>query len=262
MDRRPSRTHKQALKRWLQQTGGSAPHTEASAQPATRGWLTGVSQAVPIVLGYVPIGLTFGVLAQKAGISGLNTVLMSLLVYAGASQFIAAGLFAAGVPPLSIVLTTFVANLRHLLMAASLVPYLDRWRRSELAAFAYQLTDETFAVHTVQFGSGAIHKADVFWVNAIAQVAWVSGSWLGVVGGQFVADPGPWGLDYALPAMFVALLVLQIKDRIQIVVALATGLLAVLLSLWGLEQWVVILSTLAGATLGVGLERWIKRPSP
>jgi len=231
------------------------------AIPSKRGWQSGLTQVAPVVLGYIPIGFAYGILAQKAGLSTLNTVLMSLLVYAGSSQLIAVGLFAAGTPA-AIILTTFVVNLRHLLMSAALSPHLRRWRRSELAAFAYQLTDETFAVHAARFASGIVNKAEVFTINVTSQAAWILGGWLGTVAGQLVTDVKPLALDYALPAMFIALLVLQIKDRIQIGVAVLSGVLAVGLSLAGAAQWSVIAATLAGATLGVAFEKWIVKRSP
>lgn len=213
------------------------------------------------MLGYVPIGLAFGVLAQKAGISILNTLLMSLLVYAGSSQLIAVGLFASGVPAMSVILTTFVVNLRHVLLSAALSPYLKGWRKWEIAAFAYELTDESFAVHSVRFASGMPSKAEVLATNATAQVAWIFGTWLGIVVGQSITDVKPLALDYVLPAMFIALLVLQIKDRVQVGVALATGVLSVGLLLMGAGQWNVIAATLVGATIGMVLETWIKGQS-
>jgi 4-azaleucine resistance transporter AzlC len=228
--------------------------SSAKTRSTKPGWLTGVIQAGPIVLGYIPIGLTFGVLAQKAGLSTLNTLLMSLLVYAGSSQLIAVGLFAAGAPALSVILTTFVVNLRHVLLSAALSPYLKGWRKREIAAFAYELTDESFAVHSVRFASGAPSKAEVLATNATAQAAWILGTWLGVVVGQSIADVKPLALDYVLPAMFIALLVLQIRDRVQVGVALATGALSVILLLMGMGQWNVIAATLAGATMGVIFE--------
>lgn len=85
-----------------------------------------LAQVMPVVLGYIPIGLSYGVLAQKAGLSGFNAVMMSLLVYAGSSQLVAAGLFAAGAPAPSIILTTFVVNLRHMLLSAAIAPSLHR----------------------------------------------------------------------------------------------------------------------------------------
>jgi 4-azaleucine resistance transporter AzlC len=230
-----------------------------------------LAQAAPIVLGYLPIGFAYGVLATNAGLTPRNVILMSLLVYAGASQFVAAGLVAAGATPASIVLTIFVTNLRHTLMSAALAPYLAHWRRLRLAAFAYQVTDETFAVHAARFSGSAdsdVDPVEAFTVNVAAQVAWVGGSLLGVLGGQVLPDPRPWGLDYALPALFVALLVLQIRpsgrrDLAQegvgrkVIVAGVSGVAAVLLNLLGLDPWGVILATLLGATLGaVGERTW------
>jgi 4-azaleucine resistance transporter AzlC len=218
-------------------------------------WVRGVIRALPIVMGYVPIGIAYGVLAQQAGLSTFNTVAMSIIVYAGSSQLIAAGLFAAGAPALSIILTTFVVNLRHMLFSAALSPYLKRWSKGALAAFAYELTDESFALHSVQFPSGVPHRAELFALNATAQVSWVLGGWLGAVLGGLITDVRPWALDYTLPAMFIALLVMQIKARLEVAVALLTGGLAVLFTLWGVGQWSVILATVIGATLGVALER-------
>ena len=224
-----------------------------------RGWVTGVAQALPIVLGYLPIGMAFGILAQKAGISIVNTLLMSLLVYAGSSQLIAVGLFEAGTPGLSIILTTFVVNLRHLLMSAALSPFLRRWRKPELAAFAYELTDETFAMHSARFASAGPNKAEAFGTNLTTQAAWLLGSALGSAVGQLIGDSEAFALDYVLPAMFIALLIMQIKDRTQIVVAGVTGMIAVGLLLAGVSQWNVILATLLGATIGVVIETWTKR---
>ncbi len=233
----------------------------AKARSSKPDWLAGIIQAGPIVLGYIPIGLTFGVLAQKAGISTLNTLLMSLLVYAGSSQLIAVGLFASGVPALSVILTTFVVNLRHVLLSAALSPFLKKWRKREIAAFAYELTDESFAIHSVRFASGTPSKAEILATNATAQVAWIFGTWLGIVVGQSITEVKPLALDYVLPAMFIALLVLQIKDHVQIGVALATGTLSVGLLLMGVGQWNVIIATLVGATVGVIFETWTKKQS-
>lgn len=233
----------------------SATATSHESTAARWPWLRGVALAAPIVMGYIPIGFAYGVLAQQAGLSVRNTLLMSLIVYAGSSQFIAVGLFAAGTPALSVILTTFVVNLRHMLMSAALSPYLKGWRKIELAAFAYELTDESFAVHVTRFADKMPPKAETFAINVTAQIAWILGSWLGMVAGQLITDVEPLALDYTLSAMFVALLVMQIKDNVQIAVAVATGLLAVGLTLGGMGHWSVILATVIGATLGVIIEQ-------
>jgi predicted branched-subunit amino acid permease len=160
-----------------------------------------------------------------------------------------------------VIITTFVVNLRHLLMSAALSPFLKRWRKWELAAFAYELTDETFAVHSARFASAGANKAEALATNLTVQASWILGSWLGVMAGQLIGDARPLALDYALPAMFIALLVVQIKDRVQIGAAMFSGIMSSVLLLAGLNQWNVIVATLMGATAGVVLERWIKPSS-
>ncbi|MBG0791360.1 MAG: AzlC family ABC transporter permease [Desulfovibrionaceae bacterium] len=213
----------------------------------------------PIVMGYLPVGVAYGVLAQQAGLSMLNTVLMSVLVYAGSAQLIAVALFAAGVSPWSIIATTFVVNLRHLLMSASLAPNLKSWRKWELALFSYQVTDESFAVHSARFARGDRNKATGFAINYIAQVSWVLASFVGFVAGASIPRVEPLGIDYALPAMFIALLVMQTKNRLHVLVAGFTGLAAICLIRAGADQWSVILATVMGATFGAGVETWTKR---
>jgi len=222
-------------------------------------WSNGVIQAFPIMLGYIPIGFAYGVLAQKAGISAFNTLLMSIIVYAGSSQLIAVGLISAGTAPFSIILTTFIVNLRHMLMSAALSPYLQHWKKIELAGFAFELTDESFALHSTRFVNNDPEIEETFAINITAQAAWIMGSWLGIVAGKLITDIKPFALDYALPAMFIALLVMQIKYRAQLMVAILAGLLSVLLFLTGLKQWYVIFATLIGASFGVVIEKWMKK---
>lgn len=217
--------------------------------------------SLPVVMGYLPIGFAYGLLANKAGLSPFNTVCMSLMVYAGSAQLIAVGLFASGVPATSIILTTFVVNLRHLLMSAALAPHLRAWRSNQLFAFAYELTDETFAIHSTRFPQGQTTPSEAIGINLICQAAWVSGTLLGVLAGQLVSDVRPFGLDYALIAMFIALLMYQLKDRRTLLVALLAGGLSTTLLLSGMDRWNVILATIIAATLGLGLDTWIKTPS-
>ncbi len=218
-------------------------------------WLHGVARAAPIVMGYIPIGFAYGVLAQQAGLSLFNTLAMSVIVYAGSSQLIATGLFAAGIPAWSIIATTFVVNLRHLLFSAALSPYLKGWRKREVAAFAYELTDESFALHSAAFVARMPPKAEIFAINVTAQLSWILGGALGAVVGGWITDVKPLALDYTLPAMFIGLLVMQIKVRREIVVAVLSGLLAVAMTVGGFGRWSVIVATLFGATLGIVLER-------
>ena len=116
----------------------------------------GFRAAWPICLGYFPIGLAFGVLAQKAGIGPLGVGLMSLLVFAGSAQFIAVSMLAQTAALTSIVLTTFLVNLRHLLMSSALSVYLRHSSWRFLCLFSHGITDESFAVNMTQFREGQL----------------------------------------------------------------------------------------------------------
>lgn len=218
-----------------------------------------LKQASPIVMGYLPVGAAFGVLAHKTGLSMLATVLMSTIVFAGSAQLVAVALFAAGVPPLSIIATTFVVNLRHLLMSAAIAPSLGSWKRWELALFGFELTDESFAVHSARFARGDTSKRVTLLINMVAQVSWIFASWAGFVAGSAIPDIKPLGIDYALPAMFIALLVMQTRHKLHVLVAGFTGLASIALIQMGADQWAVIIATVIGATVGAGVESWTKK---
>jgi 4-azaleucine resistance transporter AzlC len=219
----------------------------------------GITRALPIVLGYVPIGFAYGVLAGKSGLSEANTLLMSVVVFAGSSQFIAVGLFASGTGPAAIILTTFVVNLRHMLMAASLAPYLSHWRKKSLAVFSYELTDETFALHSADAARLDQCTLEVISLNVTAQISWVCGTGLGIIASGLIGDVKPLGLDYALSAMFIGLLVGQCQNAVRSASAVIAGVAATLLYLAGFQQFHIIIATVIGATLGLGIESWIKR---
>lgn len=210
--------------------------------------------AVPVVLGYLPVGFAYGVLGVNAGISTLNTILMSLIVFAGSAQLMATSFFAQALNPFSIILTTFIVNLRHLLMSASLSTYMKNWKSAEVIGFTYELTDETFAVHSMRFAAGDNSPLPAIFINLICQSSWIVGTLLGTMTGNLIKDVKPFALDYALPAMFIALLILQIKSPRHIWVSLAGGAISLILWGIGITQWNVILSTVLAATLGAFLE--------
>ena len=224
-------------------------------------WGNTLSAAMPVVLGYLPIGFAYGVLAINAGLSIFQTVLMSIIVYAGSAQLIAVSLFAQAIHPLSIITTTFIVNLRHMLMSAALAPHMRHWKSYQVGLFSFELTDESFGVHSLRFDRGENHPKSTLLINFICQSAWVLGSLLGAVAGNMIQDVRPFALDYALPAMFIALLILQIKNRKHLIIALISAGLSLVLWQLGATQWHVIIATIIAATLGAGIETWQKQPS-
>ncbi|MCF8061481.1 MAG: AzlC family ABC transporter permease [Deltaproteobacteria bacterium] len=209
----------------------------------------GTGAAWPIFLGYVPIGVAFGVLAQKGGLGPFEVGLMSLLVFAGSAQFIAVSMLAAGAGASAVVATTFVVNLRHLLMSSALAPHLHQVGHGWLALFAYGITDESFAVNHARFSRGGWHWRPALAVNQSACAVWVTGTMAGAWAGRFIPQ-GAFGIDYALIAMFLCLLVFQLRGRRHAVTAAISGALAVGLSLVLPGNAYIILSTVLAATFG------------
>ncbi len=212
----------------------------------------GARRALPVVLGYLPVGFAFGVLAVRNGMPPWMAVLMSLIVYAGSAQLIAAGLIGAGVPALSIIATTFVVNLRHMLMSTALAPWLSRESRGKLILFGFELTDETFALYS-RLQAQPPAMPELLACNAVAQAGWVAGTVIGAFFSGLLGDTSPFGLDFTLAAMFIALLVPQCGDRPHLLAGILAALLSVALTLLGANRWAVVIATV----LTAGLAGWL-----
>lgn len=230
----------------------SAPSSELLLPPAT--FRAGVKAATPIILGYLPIGFAFGVLARTAGLSVAEVGLMSLLVYAGSSQFIGVDMLAAGAGIPAILSTTFLVNLRHLLLSTALLPSFKENKPWQNGLLAYGITDETFAVNASVLQGRPIGPGYVAGLHVTAQSSWVIASAVGALAGQMAGNHEALGLDFALSAMFIGLLMPHLRGdgaprrRVAAVVAAAT---AVLMALAGLPSWGIITATVLAATVGV-----------
>ena len=220
--------------------------------------LQGLSAAWPICLGYIPIGLAFGVLAHKAGLYPIEIMLMSILVFAGSSQFIAVSMLATGAGALSIILTTFAVNLRHLLMSSSLAVFLGDATRRKLTLFAYGVTDESFAVNYTRFSRKVWSLNRALVVNHTANLTWIVSSVIGGYSGRFIRQ-GAFGIDYALTAMFICLLIFQLKGRLYVLTAVIAGVLAVILSLILPGSSHIVLASVIAATTVLAMKKWGSR---
>lgn len=218
----------------------------------------GAVAAWPICLGYLPVGLALGVLAEKAGLSWWAMAMMSIMVFAGSAQFIGVAMLAGGASAAAIVLTTFVVNLRHVLMSSALAVYLRGVSRGFLALYAYGVTDESFAVNLTRFRKGRWDRWRALAVNHMSNAVWVLATIFGALAGQFVPQ-GALGIDYALTGMFICLLVFQLQGRIHII----TGLLATGLSItWYLlipGDSYIVGASMSAATIGYLLKRRYRR---
>jgi len=218
----------------------------------------GLAAAWPICLGFIPIGLSLGVLAQKGGLAPWQMAAMSLLVFAGGSQFIAVAMLGAAASPLAIVTTVFMVNLRHLLMSSALAVHFPGVSRRFLALFTYGITDESFAVNMTRFSQGGWDRRSALTLNHITNATWVISSVIGVYLGQLV-PPGTAGVDYALTGMFICLLVFQLRSPVFITTALIAAACSLLAYLWLPGNSYVIVASCLAATAGFVLKRTLRK---
>lgn len=191
----------------------------------------GAYDALPIVVSGFFFGLVFGVLANKAGISPLTATLMSALVFAGASQFVALEQWRQpDLPVLSIVLTTLLINLRHLLMSASLLRAFHAQPKGRMMAAFTLLIDETWALAEHRFRQAAPSLGYFVSAGLVIYLGWVSGTLLGTQVGSSIPEPELFGLDFTFVAMFLALMVLLWQRQLDFLTWLAAGGLSFLIA--------------------------------
>ena len=170
------------------------------------GLAAGLRQMVPLAIGIFTYGLVFGVLSRQVGLSLLESLLMSSLVFAGSAQFVALGLWTAPLPVLQIVFTTLVVNLRHLLMGAAVYPWLSRVPAPLAFTSVFFMTDESWALTMRRLAGGYRDIAFLLGSGIMTFVAWVGSTLAGRALGGVIQDPTQWGLDFAFTAIFLALL--------------------------------------------------------
>ena len=215
----------------------------------------GAKKSVPIMVGYMPLGLAFGVIAREKGLTVIQTALMSLTSFTGSGQFIAVGLLGAGVGIPAILLTNFLVNLRYLLFSASMAPVVRKLPSLVQAVLAFGITDETFAVNMAEFDRKEADRDFMLGVNIFSHLSWTVNSAIGAAVGNLIPNIDRFGVNFALPAMFIALLIWQVKDRNTLWVAVISGLVSTVLTMFTRNSANIIAATVIAATIGVILCR-------
>lgn len=203
--------------------------------------------------------MPFGILARETGLDALQTSGMSVIMFAGASQFVALELFRSGATPVVVIATTLLINLRHLLMAASLRPHFGARPLPTRLGLAYLLTDEAFAMGSSWYRRGGRSLAYYVTFAAAMWVLWNLGTIVGVLAGPAVPDPRVVGLDFAITATFIAIVVLGIRGRRDVVIALVAAVAAGLLRGMGLA---VVAVVVAGALAPLVARLFVRGEEP
>lgn len=220
--------------------------------------IAGAKGVAPILIGVAPFGLVAGAAVRQAGFGLAESTGMSVLVFAGASQIAATTIFGAGAPLWVALVTALVINARMFIYATSIAPLLGDapgWLRPILG---YMLVDQNYASTMTE---GRFREdVDVIGYYMGGGIAlwtvWQITSAAGAILGPFI--PSAWGLDFAVPLVFLAMLAPALKDRTAVSVAVVTGVAAaVLVPLLPLQSGLIV-----AILLGMGFGAWLDRPKP
>lgn len=211
-------------------------------------FINGCIKGIPIAFGYVPMGIGYAAIAIKAGMTPLQTVSMSILVYAGAGQIIAASMLLSGATAMAIILTNFVVNLRYFVMSTCVLNQVEESNLPLNILAAHVTVDESFAMFSLSEDSN-------IWIYlgiaVFAWLSWILGAGIGVVLLDLLPVIVTNSFNISLYALFVAILVPSIKESKQIaLLVLITAILNIVLGQF-LGNWSLIVSTLVGAAVGM-----------
>jgi len=217
----------------------------------------GLATGFPIMLGYLPVAITYGVLAKQGGMSLLELTMMSGFVYAGASQFMAVNMIAVSASVMEIIIATFVLNFRHFVMSLSFMNRLRNVERKWKLPLSLGLTDEAFAVSAFH-PKEANQKHGAFFyfgIILIAYLSWVFGSLLGGILGDVIPANLSQSMGIALYAMFIGLLIPSVKRNMKVgliaVIAMLINFICVELGLS--SGWAIVIGTVLGGMSGIFL---------
>ena len=219
----------------------------------TSDYLQGIKAGVPIILGIIPVGVAFAIMARQSGFSILETIMMSATVFAGASQMVSVNMYSQGADLLAIILATFVINLRHLIMSTCIMHKMKSDNVLMKALVSFGITDESFAIFT-NLESEEATIGFFMGLISVTYSTWVLSTVLGAISVKLLPAIIANSLGISLYAMFIALLIPNVKSDFKLLyLMIFTGLLnLILVNIIG-GSWAMILSTLIAASVGACL---------
>ena len=211
----------------------------------------GFKMGFPVVIGYAPVAATFGLICKSGGFSLFETFAFSFFVFAGASQFMGVNLIMLGVGSGSIILTTFLVNLRHFLMSSAISKRLDENCKKLIPVIAYGITDESFSIASLT--EGKIKAEYMLSLEFITHLAWWGFSILGYIFGEFLPKDLSVSMGIAIYALFIAMIVPQMKkSKYVTAIVILSGVIN-----WGAKEmsflpkgWSIIIAIIAASFVG------------
>ena len=200
-------------------------------------WAEGFRKSLPVAMGYLPAGIAFGVLAQVAGIPVWATIMLSIVLYAGAAQYACLPMLSAGLPIGSIATNIAAINLRHVFYGMPLLQYLPKQKLAKTYCL-FALTDETFSVMTSLPNES--RQALILPISLFNQSWWVLASAIGVLIGSALSDLVP-HLDFALVCLF-AILAYEQFQSIKRYFPIAIAIIALIIASMFTSDWLLLVA--------------------
>jgi len=214
-------------------------------------FISGVKTGLPICMGVIPVGISFGIIARQGGLESWQAILMSIIVIAGASQIMAVGMLVQGASIPAIIFATFLINLRHLIMSTYVMNRLKEIGLLKKMALAYVLVDETFALFSMSEESEDDDKF-MFGINVVLGVSWIVSTMIGCIALSVLPETISKSLGIAFYASFIAILMPNIRKNMQLfLVVLITGIINSIFGMFFSSSTALILSILTGAGIGM-----------
>lgn len=214
-------------------------------------YIDGIRSALPVILGFIPVGIAYAIMARHAGFTTAETCTMSLTVFAGASEMMAIGMYEKGAGIIAIILATFILNLRHVIMSTCVFNEMKPSGIGTRLLAGFGVTDETFAIFTTARND---RRTMPFFLGlaTVSYVSWNVGTFIGAVSTDILPEIVTASLGIALYAMFIGLIMpaLRVNLRLTILVIFTAAVNSVL-NLFIESSWALIISTLVCAAVGV-----------
>lgn len=214
-------------------------------------FMSGVRVAAPAVIASAPFGLLVGAMAVDHGMTVGEAVMMSAVLFAGASQVVGIELFAGGVAPWLVILSIVAVNFRMVLYSAGLTPYVSRWHTLRKAVAFHLLTDFQYAEVERRADLGL--PVSFSWYMGIGLavfLTWIVEAWIGALFGQMVENPAALGIHFLVPIYFLGL-VMSFRTRpLWLPIICASGVISYLAYVWLGSPWHITSGALAGVAVG------------
>lgn len=219
-------------------------------------WMDGLKVIYPVMISYVPLGLAGGMVLYDAGFNAVTILAMSLLVFGGAAQFMAASMVSMGASIPAIITMTFFLNLRHLLMSSSMSGFIKKTSLPFTLFFSHTLADESFAINYNQFKNHEWTANKALSINILAYLSWSLSTLVGgMIGSAWKIDTTI--INYVLIAMFISLLVSQFVSKLYVFVGLAAGVLAVVFTVWLQHTIALVIAAILASFIGYFTDEYL-----